>query len=79
MSDSLTEQQQHLKNAIHQQRIYVSEISKLESILTLRKEQISKLNGIIEYLQTLKVSLPQEEIDGIPTVDQMLNGEYSVD
>jgi len=70
----LTEQQQHLKNALHQQRIYISECTKLESVLGVRKEQVTKLSGIIEYLTTLKVELPQEELDGIPTVDEMLQG-----
>lgn len=74
MSVSLTEQQMHLKNAMHQQRIYISEVAKLESILEVRKEQVSKLGGIIEYLTTLKVELPQEELDGIPSVEEILRG-----
>lgn len=67
----MTEQQQHLKNAIHQQRIYVSELAQLEQLLVSRKEQVNKLQGIIEYLVSLKVELPQEELDSIPTIEQL--------
>lgn len=57
----MTEQQQHLSQALEQQKDVVNDINNLTNQLTVKKELALKLQGIIEYLEQIGVSLPEEE------------------
>jgi cbb3-type cytochrome oxidase cytochrome c subunit len=56
----MNEQQQHLETALNQQKELISEIQELNSTLAIKKEQFLKLQGIIEYLNSLGVEKTQE-------------------
>jgi hypothetical protein len=57
----MTEQQQHLSQALEQQKDVVNDINNLTNQLTVKKELALKLQGIIEYLEQIGVSLPDDE------------------
>lgn len=57
----MTEQQQHLSQALEQQKDVVNDINNLTNQLTVKRELALKLQGIIEYLEQIGVSLPEEE------------------
>lgn len=57
----MTEDQQNLTNAIESQRKLISEINELNNAINVRKEAGLKLQGIIEYLQSRGVTLPEPE------------------
>jgi len=59
----MTEQQQHLSQALEQQKDVVNDINNLTNQLTIKKELALKLQGIIEYLDQIGVTLPDEEED----------------
>ena len=59
----MTEQQQHLSQALEQQKDIVNDINNLTNQLTVKKELALKLQGIIEYLDQIGVTLPDEEED----------------
>jgi len=52
-------QQDHLKNIIGQQKQVVEKINQLNNELSIYREQALKLQGIIEYLTQLGVTLPE--------------------
>lgn len=58
----MTEQQEHLKAALEQQNIIIDEIQRLNNTLNNKREVATKLQGVIEYLTGLGVTLPQEEV-----------------
>ena len=64
----MNDQKQHLETAIQQQRTLFNEISELNSTLAVKREQATKLQGIIEYLNGLGVTLdnPSEETQSTP-------------
>jgi hypothetical protein len=57
----MTEQQQHLSQALEQQKDVVNDINNLTNQLTVKKELALKLQGIIEYLDQIGVTLPDED------------------
>ena len=57
----LTEQQQHLQKVVSQQNQLVAEINDLNAQADAKRQQAIKLQGIMEYLNELGVSLPQPE------------------
>jgi hypothetical protein len=57
----MTEQQQHLKSVIEQQKALIDELQKLTNDVNVKREMAIKLQGIIEYLTGTGVSLPEEE------------------
>ena len=57
----MTEQQQHLSQALEQQKDVVNDINNLTNQLTVKKELALKLQGIIEYLDQIGVTLPDGE------------------
>jgi hypothetical protein len=57
----MTEDQQNLANAMESQRKLISEINELNNAINIRKESALKLQGIIEYLQSRGVTLPEPE------------------
>ena len=61
MADQLTEQQGHLKSILSQQQELANEINQLNAQLTSKKELFNKTQGVVEYLQTIGVKLPEPE------------------
>ena len=59
----MTEQQEHLSQAVEQQKNLIREVNELSEQLNMKREMALKLQGIIEYLQQTGVTLP-ETFDG---------------
>jgi len=59
----ITEQQTHLKSLLEQQNQLSNEINILGNQLTKKRELFLKLQGAIEYLQQVGVSLEQPETE----------------
>ena len=57
----LTEQQQHLQNVISQQNTLIAEMNQLQNEVDAKRQRAVKLQGIMEYLTELGVSLPEPE------------------
>ena len=57
----LTEQQGHLQSILSQQKELANEINQLNAQLTSKKELFNKTQGVVEYLQTIGVTLPEPE------------------
>ena len=57
----MTEQQNHLSNVMDQQKKLIQEIQELDREIMKRKETALKLQGIIEYLTDLGVTLPETD------------------
>ena len=60
----MTEQENHLKQVLTQQKTLVDEINALNNQITSKREMAVKLQGIAEYLDQLGVKLPKEEEEG---------------
>ena len=52
----MNDQQNHLEYALSQQKVLLSEIQELNNSLTSKREQFLKLQGIVEYLNSLNMS-----------------------
>ena len=57
----MTDQENHLKQVLTQQKALVDEINVLNNQITSKREMAVKLQGIAEYLDQLGVKLPKEE------------------
>ena len=57
----MTEQENHLKQVLTQQKTLVDEINALNNQIASKREMAVKLQGIAEYLDQLGVKLPKEE------------------
>ena len=57
----LTEQQGHLQSILTQQKELANEINQLNAQLTSKKELFQKTQGVVEYLSTIGVKLPEPE------------------
>ena len=57
----LTEQQGHLKSILSQQQELANEINQLNAQLNSKKELFNKTQGVVEYLSTIGVKLPEPE------------------
>ena len=57
----LTEQQGHLQSILSQQQELANEINQLQAQITSKKELFNKTQGVVEYLQTIGVKLPEPE------------------
>ena len=57
----LTEQQGHLQSILSQQKELANEINQLNAQLTSKKELFNKTQGVVEYLSTIGVKLPEPE------------------
>ena len=66
----MTEQQNHLKSVIEQQKILISEINELNGTLSMKREQFTKLQGIAEYLTGLGVTLPEESKESLNNIEE---------
>ena len=57
----LTEQQGHLKSILSQQQELANEINQLNAQINSKKELFNKTQGVVEYLSTIGVTLPEPE------------------
>ena len=57
----LTEQQGHLTSILSQQKELANEINQLQGQLNQKKELFQKTQGVVEYLSTIGVKLPEPE------------------
>ena len=57
----LTEQQGHLKSILSQQKELANEINQLNAQIKSKTELFNKTQGVVEYLQTIGVKLPEPE------------------
>ena len=60
MAEQLSEQQGHLQSILSQQKDLANEINQLNAQLTSKKELFNKTQGVVEYLNTIGVKLPEE-------------------
>ena len=58
----LTEQQGHLKSILSQQQELANEINQLNAQLNSKRELFNKTQGVVEYLQTIGIKLPEPEV-----------------
>jgi len=61
MAEQLSEQQGHLQSILSQQKDLANEINQLNAQLQAKKELFQKTQGVVEYLQTIGVTLPEPE------------------
>ena len=61
MMAKLTEQQGHLASILSQQKELANEINQLNAQLTSKKELFQKTQGVVEYLSTIGVKLPEAD------------------
>ena len=59
----MTEQQEHLFQIVEQQKQVINDINILNGELNTKKEVLYKLQGVIEYLEGIGVSLPEENYE----------------
>ena len=55
----LTEQQGHLSSILSQQKELANEINQLQAQLKSKTELFNKTQGVVEYLSTIGVRLPE--------------------
>ena len=61
MAEQLTEQQGHLSSILNQQRELANEINQLQAQITSKRELFQKTQGVVEYLSTIGVKLPEAD------------------
>ena len=61
MMAELSEQQGHLKSILSQQQELANEINQLNAQLKSKTELFNKTQGVVEYLSTIGVKLPEPE------------------
>ena len=66
----MTEQQQHLKQVLEQQKTLVGEINELNSQVESKRQMALKLQGVLEYLQQTGVELPEEGEEDAPATEE---------
>ena len=57
----MTDQENHLKQVLTQQKTLIDEINALNNQITSKREMAVKLQGIAEYLDQLGVKVPEEK------------------
>ena len=65
----MTDQENHLKQVLTQQKTLVDEINTLNNQITTKREMAVKLQGIAEYLDQLGVKVPEEETEEAPAAE----------
>ena len=61
MAEQLTEQQGHLQSILKQQQDLANEINQLNAQLNSKRELFNKTQGVVEYLSTIGVKLPEAD------------------
>lgn len=59
-SNNGVDQSKHLESATNQLKQLVSEITNLNNELVMKREQALKLQGIVEYLQSIGIESPKQ-------------------
>ena len=72
MADQLSEQQGHLASILSQQKELANDINQLQGQLTAKKELFNKTQGVVEYLQTIGVKLPEPEVPAEETKTEVV-------
>lgn len=57
----MIDHESHLRNILETQKKLVNEISELSNILSSKKEQFTKLQGIVEYLTSNGIKPEENE------------------
>jgi prefoldin subunit 5 len=57
----MTEQQEHLANLLQQRQSLSQELDNLNGQMTNKRELFLKVQGVIEYLTQIGVTLPESE------------------
>ena len=65
----MTDQENHLKQVLTQQKTLVDEINALNNQITAKREMAVKLQGIPEYLDQLGVKIPEETEEEAPAAE----------
>ena len=65
----MTEQQDHLKNLLNQQRDLAKEVEQLQSQIEFKRQTFFKVQGAIEYLNQTGV-----ELEGLETAPEIEEG-----
>mgnify|MGYP003140341115 CR=1 FL=1 len=58
---ALTDQQNHLQQVLEQQKTLIAEIQSLNTQVEQKRNVVTKLQGIVEYLNGLGVKLSEPE------------------
>ena len=69
----LSEQQGHLSSILQQQKELANDINQLQGQLTAKKELFNKTQGVVEYLQTIGVKLPEPEAPAEETTTEVVS------
>ena len=72
MADQLSEQQGHLQSILNQQKELANDINQLQGQLSAKKELFNKTQGVVEYLQTIGVKLPEPEVPAEETKTEVV-------
>jgi prefoldin subunit 5 len=67
----MTEQQEHLSNLVNQRQTLTQELETLQGQVNVKRELFLKVQGVIEYLTQIGVTLPEE----IATKPEVLDPE----
>jgi hypothetical protein len=59
----MTEQQQHLDQLVNQQKELLKQLQEMNNEVAIKKELILKVQGAIEYLQQIGVTLPEQKTE----------------
>ena len=57
----MTDQQKHFTNLLQQRQVLSQEIDSIQSQLNSKRELFLKVQGALEYLQQIGVTLPEDE------------------
>jgi hypothetical protein len=57
----MTDQQNHLKSLLDQRNNLNSEIANLNNTLSAKREMFLKIQGVVEYLSEIGVTLPENQ------------------
>jgi hypothetical protein len=66
----MNEQQGHLANLLEQQKVIVQEIQELDRAILTKREMALKIQGALEYLQQIGVTLPEPEKEKVEETEE---------
>lgn len=66
----MNEQQGHLANLLEQQKAIVQEIQELDRAILTKREMALKIQGALEYLQQIGVTLPEPEKEVVEETEE---------
>ena len=66
----MNEQQGHLANLLEQQKTLIQEIQELDRAIVSKREMALKIQGALEYLQQIGVTLPEPEKEKVEETEE---------